>query len=260
MSASALVGFTGFVGSNLAAQHPFESTYNSRNIGDIAGRTFELLVFAGAGSKKWWANEHPIEDWVSIQKAIDPLAAVRAHQAVLISTIDVIPATESAKGELANCDIGETSAYGRNRRRLEELFVRQFASSLVVRLPALFGRGLKKNVIYDLMHDHMLEKINPASSFQYYDVARLWSDVTVALKAGVDLVHLFPEPIATHTIVKNFFSCKVIGRDASPVAHYDYRTRHGDLFGGTNAYVEQSGTVLTRLRAFISAELNGEIR
>src|SRR5215467_1316058 len=126
MSADALIGFTGFVGSNLAAQRPFAFAYNSKNIAEIENRTFDLLIFAGADSRKWLANQRPAEDWASIQRAIAPLGSVSAQQAVLISTIDVIPVTESDRGELANCDTGETSPYGRNRRLLEVHFLQRF--------------------------------------------------------------------------------------------------------------------------------------
>jgi hypothetical protein len=223
---AALVGHTGFVGSNLARQHRFDGQYNSRNIGDITGGAFDLLVFSGAQSKKWWANQHPDEDWAAIQGALGPLASVRAGMAVLISTIDVIPVTESANGEDADCDSQPTHAYGRNRRALEKAFAELFPDALIVRLPALFGPGLKKNVLYDLLHDNLLDKINAESSFQYYDLTRLWSDIVLAMGQGLKIVHLFPEPLATGQVVDRFFPGKAIGGDAAPAAHYDYRTRH----------------------------------
>jgi hypothetical protein len=43
----ALIGHSGFVGTNLHRQRPFDYLYNSKNIGDICGRSFELIVCAG---------------------------------------------------------------------------------------------------------------------------------------------------------------------------------------------------------------------
>jgi nucleoside-diphosphate-sugar epimerase len=253
---AALVGHTGFVGSNLARQHRFEQFYNSRNIGEVAGQAFDLLVFAGAQSKKWWSNANPDEDWAGIRSAIDAVAAARAKKAVLISTIDVIPVSQSARGELADCDTEPMQPYGRHRRALEKAFVAQFPGALIVRLPALSGPGLKKNVLYDLLNDNILDKINPASSFQYYDLTRLWRDITLAMDAKLGIVHLFPEPVATKEIVDRFFPGKAIGSDPAPAAHYDYRTRHGALFGGGDRYIEDAAGVLARLGAFFRTEGN----
>ena len=66
--ADALIGYTGFVGSNLLRQRAFDATYNSKNIGDIAGREFELLVCAGAPAAKWLANSKPDEDAANLDR------------------------------------------------------------------------------------------------------------------------------------------------------------------------------------------------
>ena len=36
---SALIGYTGFVGSNLVRQHSFDAMFNSQNIDSISGRS-----------------------------------------------------------------------------------------------------------------------------------------------------------------------------------------------------------------------------
>ncbi len=43
---TALIGHTGFVGSNLLAEHPFDELYRSTNIETIAGERFDLVVCA----------------------------------------------------------------------------------------------------------------------------------------------------------------------------------------------------------------------
>ena len=256
MSQNALVGFTGFVGSNLATQFHFDALFNSNNIESISRESFDLLVFAGAQSKKWWANQQPEADWIGLQKAIDPLSSTSAAKAVLISTIDVLPPTNRHADELMEFHAVTKIGYGYNRLRLEEAFRTIFPNALIVRLPALFGPGLKKNVIFDLIHNNTLEKINSASTFQYYDVNRLWSDIDIAMRENLPLVHLFTEPVSTQEIIERLFPKTEVACDPAPEAHYDFRTRYGRLFGGDDRYIEARASVLTRLDTFVSAEIN----
>jgi hypothetical protein len=58
----ALIGHTGFVGGNLAAQHPFNTWYNSKNIEAVRGHRFELLVVSGMPAAKWVANRDAAAD------------------------------------------------------------------------------------------------------------------------------------------------------------------------------------------------------
>ena len=43
----ALIGYTGFVGSNLLSQYDFTDRYNSKNIQDIHGKDYDLCLCAG---------------------------------------------------------------------------------------------------------------------------------------------------------------------------------------------------------------------
>lgn len=251
---NALIGHTGFVGGNLMRQAAFDACFNSRNIEEIAGRAFDRLVFSGAQAKKWWANQNPEEDWAGVARALDAMTDVSAARPVLISTVDVLGASENRADEATPVATDGLHAYGLNRLRLEEAFHGQFPHGLIVRLPGLFGPGLKKNVLYDLAHDNILDKINPASSFQYYDLGRLAADIEIAEKAGLKLVHLFTAPIVTREVIDCFFPGKEVGADAAPEAHYDYRTRHGALFGGDACYIESAESVISRMARFFASE------
>jgi hypothetical protein len=254
MTPNAIVGHTGFVGSNLCRQTAFESFFNSSNIQDIAGKTFGTLVFSGAPANKWIANKAPQQDWQNLQQIMALLKTVQVKQLVLISTVDVIPPSDTPQDETVDCTSGSNHAYGAHRLALEQFMRAQFAQTLVVRLPGLFGPGLKKNVIYDLIHDNMLDSINSDSSFQYYDITRLWSDIGLALEHQLDLVHLFTQPIATRQIVQRFFPHKQVGQNPAPQAHYDHRTRHAALFGGNGGWIEPADAVLDRLGDYLKTQ------
>jgi hypothetical protein len=131
---------------------------------------------------------------------------------------------------------------------------RRFPHASIVRLPALFGHGLKKNAVYDLLHDNRLERINPASRFQWYPLARLPRDLRTIELHGLPLVNLFTEPVETRTILEQLFADKIVGNLPDPPTHYDLRTRHGAIFGGDSRYVMSAAGVMTALGEFVRAE------
>ncbi|MCL9997843.1 MAG: hypothetical protein NBV68_00530 [Erythrobacter sp.] len=146
-----LIGHTGFVGSALLRQARFSTCYNSANIADIEGRAFGTLVCAAAPGSMLEANRAPERDKAAIDALIARLSRVEADRFVLISSIAVL-------ADFAGGDDEGTSAYqrdlayGRHRRALEAFVEERFPGSLVVRLPALFGAGLRKNFLFDLMN------------------------------------------------------------------------------------------------------------
>src|ERR1039458_1828507 len=86
---TALVGYTGFVGSNLDSQNQFDDKYNSSNIGDIDGKTYDLVVSAAARSEMWRINQDPEKDLAEVQSLIDHLKRIKTKNFVLISTVGV---------------------------------------------------------------------------------------------------------------------------------------------------------------------------
>ena len=63
---NALIGYSGFVGSNILRKTSFNKLYNSKNIDEIQNIEFDTVVCAGAYGIKWKANKHPVEDLKSI--------------------------------------------------------------------------------------------------------------------------------------------------------------------------------------------------
>lgn len=248
-----LIGHTGFVGGNLAAQAPFDETYNSRNFRDMAGRGFGLVVCSGVSAVKWQANRDPEGDRARIAELEAVLSKVHADRFVLISTVDVYPVPRRVD-EMSDCRVQPNHPYGAHRLAFEESVREMFPGALVLRLPALFGPGLRKNVVYDLMHDNCLEAINPDSAFQWYDLARLWADIEAAGRADLRLANLAVEPVRTGDIIDRLFPGKRDGSKAGVASTYDVRTAHAAAFGGEGGYVMGAGEVLERLAAFVEAE------
>lgn len=148
---SALIGYTGFVGGNLDLQYEFSDKYNSKNINEIVGKSFDFCVCAGVKAQKWVANQNPEQDWNDIQALINLLEQTTISRFVLISTVDVYPYTSNVDEETL-IDQSKLQAYGLNRLRLEEWVKKQYADHLIIRLPGLFGQNIKKNFIHDILY------------------------------------------------------------------------------------------------------------
>lgn len=148
---NALVGYTGFVGSNLYEVGSFEAVYNSKNIQEAFGTSPDLLVYAGLRAEKYLANNEPAKDMGLITEAEENIRKINPKKLVLISTIDVFK-TPSGVDERTSIDTDGLHAYGYNRYQLE-LWVREnYPDALIIRLPGLFGKNIKKNFIYDFIN------------------------------------------------------------------------------------------------------------
>ncbi|MCL2253307.1 MAG: sugar nucleotide-binding protein [Lachnospiraceae bacterium] len=147
-----LVGSTGFVGQNISASHEFDMLCNSKNITDAFGTNPELLVYSGVPAEMFLANKDPFADKTVIETAINNIQKINPKCLVLISTIAVLDNPVNAFEDTA-IKPELLTAYGRNRLDLE-ISVREFIpQSHVIRLPALFGDGIKKNFIYDIINN-----------------------------------------------------------------------------------------------------------
>lgn len=248
----ALVGYTGFVGSNLNSQHKFDDFYNSLNINELKNKEYDLIIFAGVPSVKWLANKEPEKDLTIIDNLIDILKTVKTKKFILISTIDVYPLT-SKLNEDYDCSSLDNHAYGSNRLKFENFCSLNFSGSMIVRLPGLFGDGIKKNVIYDLLNDNCLDMINIDSSFQYYFLDNLWSDIEKAYNEKIKVINLFTEPITTKEIIDNFFQEKIneVGKNKVRKGNYNLFTKYSSLWNRKENYISTKQDVLKDLEIFI---------
>lgn len=143
-----LVGYTGFVGSNIYEMGRFDYVFNSKNIEEAYGLEPDILIYAGLRAEKYLANNEPEKDMELIIQAEENIRKINPKKLVLISTIDVFKEPKYVD-ENSIIDTENLHAYGYNRYQLECWVRRNYPDALIVRLPALFGKNIKKNFIYD---------------------------------------------------------------------------------------------------------------
>ena len=315
MYCDALIGHTGFVGAALSGQHSFPAKFNSRNVDTIHEQRFDTVVCAAAPGSMLQANSAPERDRAAIEMLREQLRGVEARRFVLISSIAVL--ADFAGGDDENTQaFQEALAYGRHRQMLEAFCETRFDNCLVVRLPALFGPGLRKNFVFDLMNpvptmlpevrlETMLARLpaelhnalaaryapdaatdmlrldrtaldadprrpaldaavraagmsatqfhNPDTTYQYYDMARLWADIGTALGAGLRHLHLAVAPLRAGDIHARLLGAPMPDTGAK-LHHEDMRTRHAGLWGRTGPYLEDADSVLDKLDAFFAGQ------
>ncbi|MDD4849396.1 MAG: sugar nucleotide-binding protein [Gemmiger sp.] len=284
-----LVGSTGFVGGNLAAAHTFGRAVHGSNVAESYGTAPALCVYAGVPAAMFLANADPAADLAVMAAARQNLQQIAPRRLVLISTIAVY-ADSRGRDESTPPTPDGLPAYGKNRLTLEHWVRQDFPDALIVRLPALYGRGLKKNFLYDLKtitpamlkpevyatlaaqsplvaagytlaengfykrngqgSDAALKEFFAAGSFnalsftdsrsryQFYDLARLWQDVTVALAAGLTTLNLTTPPV-TAAEVYTAVTGKTGWKNELPRPPFDYdlHSRYAALLGGQNPYL-----------------------
>jgi hypothetical protein len=199
-----LIGYTGFVGSNLD-HSKYEVFINSKNYQSIENQTFDHVMCCGFSGTKYIANKNPIEDWNKIKQLLETILTIQCNKFTLISTIDVY----------------FDHAYGKHRKKIEEVLKDYFSETLtIVRLPGIYGKNLKKNAIYDLMHNHNLDQISLKDQYQWYSLFDLESDI--ASNMDKKIIELFPEPILIEEINDSIFKFDTGSFSTlDPTKHYD---------------------------------------
>ncbi len=238
----ALVGWSGFVGGVLRSALPFDAQFRSTDVEELTRTEWDEVVYAGTPAEKWRANKEPERDAAAIERIWDVLERTSARRFVLVSTVDVYdPPVGCTEADLPTA----THAYGANRAELERRVLERFDNASVVRLPALYGPGLKKNALYDLLQGEACPAPREAR-FQWYDLERLPTDLQRVQGEGLQLVQLVTEPVAMGEIVDACFPGEETAEEKPAIA-YDLRTRHDgpyvashdDALAGVVSFVER---------------------
>jgi nucleoside-diphosphate-sugar epimerase len=220
----------------------------------MAGQSYDLVVCAGVSSVKWLANKNPAGDRAGIARLISVLESVSAGEFILISTIDVYTDVASGEDEQASLDTGDNHPYGAHRLELEQWCSARFANCRIARLPALFGAGLRKNALFDLLHDNETHKINPRARFQWYPLNRLADDLDVMRGNDLRLVNLFSEGLSMGEVRDAFFPQARLGEAVDPAPTYDLRSCHAKAFGGQGRHVMDATSILGEMARFVTGE------
>ena len=249
---NAIVGYTGFVGSNLLQFYKFNYFYNSSNFCDAKDKCFDTLFFCGIPAVKWKANKYTQEDIDVIDNIKNILKTIKVNKIILISTIDVYENVDLGNDEDYDCDYVINHPYGRNRYLFEFFIKTSFIDYHIIRLPALFGKGLKKNVIYDLINNNQIENIEKNTKFQWYNLNWLKNDIDIILQNNIQICNLFTEPLETLEIIK-LFDYPLDTYKTQSTMIYNLKTKYSDTFNSNiSGYIRDKNCVLNDIQDYLS--------
>ena len=174
-----LIGNTGLIGKNLKDQQEFDYEFNSKNIQELNECPDGCdLYLSCLPATKWVINQNVIQDLNNISNIFSHISKKKYKRVYLFSTIDVYGNSPLHVNEDYSPNFSDFN-YGSNRLLFENI-VRQFIdyeNIYVFRLPALFGKYLKKNIIFDLLNDNLIGNINLNSYYQWYSLKNLTKDI-----------------------------------------------------------------------------------
>lgn len=247
---TALIGFTGFVGSNIKIQHLFDDLYNSKNIADIEGKEYDLVVSAANRAEMWRINQEPEVDLAEINDFISHISKAKIKKLVLISTVGVYKDPNGANEDTPIETEGLTP-YGTNRYYLEQ-YCREHFDTLILRLPGLFGPGLKKNVIFDLLNDNNIDRIHADGIYQYYNLENIWHDIQIALENNLEFLNLATPPLSTKQVAKVAFGIDFENQPADVIpAFWGMHSKYAELYEGSGNYLYSEQQELDQIKAFV---------
>ncbi len=160
MSSIAVIGSKGYVGGALYQELLRSAKYTvvgvtRENYADMKAQSFDIIINCAMPSARFWAKNHPEEDFIeTVKKTADLLYGWKFKKFVQISTVS------------ARCQLD--TVYGRHKAAAEKLC--DFGDNLTVRLGALYGEGMKKGVLVDMLEGKKVF-VDKASRYSFISVA-----------------------------------------------------------------------------------------
>tara|TARA_B100002052_G_C15875865_1_gene596910 strand:- start:530 stop:1225 length:696 start_codon:yes stop_codon:yes gene_type:complete len=155
----ALIGYKGFVGSAIARKFKTRDIefvgVDRSNFEKISEREFGIIINSAMPSKRFWAKNNPLDDFQStVMLTAKLFYNWNYDKLVQISSVS------------ARCQLNHV--YGKNKKCAEELVLTE-QNNLIIRLGAMYGAGLDKGALFDIINDKMVY-VSEKSKYNFIDV------------------------------------------------------------------------------------------
>ena len=185
----ALIGSNGTIGASILDNITVDRVYNSDNLEDIAGHSFDRVIVAAPSGNRLAVNRGQVQDLEQCERIVAALATCAIKELVLIGSVDAVTAPNTE--------------YGSNRAWLEQHLANQH-NLYTLRLCTLIGKRIKKNMLYDIKHGLFLEKIDAGAVLQWCILDDVPAQIERVIAQGPGSVNIVSEPIANRTVLQRF--------------------------------------------------------
>src|SRR5439155_6181479 len=186
-----VVGGTGFVGSayvRLFTRLGLEHRVVTRTTWEeLSGTHCDILVNANGNARKFLADEQLLFDFEqSVRSVAESFEGCSCGTYVFLSSGDVYPDQSSPEltREGQAIDPAHVSRYGQHKLLAEQLVRGRAHEWLIVRMGGFVGPGLKKNAVFDMLHNAAVW-LSPDSELQFISTDRAAEIVWSLVEHGV---------------------------------------------------------------------------
>ena len=155
----AVFGANGFVGSAICRELEKIKKIvkvNRENYSQYKSENFNLIINSTMPAKRFWAKQNPELDYKeTVLKTKNIISDFKFKKIIHISSVS------------ARCQLDTT--YGKNKKKSEDL-VKNLKEYLIIRLGPLYGMGLTKGVLIDMINDEKVH-IDGKTKYSFTDVS-----------------------------------------------------------------------------------------
>lgn len=199
MIKNAIIGHTGFIGNFLKKELNIKYNFSTKNIFKISKYKIDRVYCAAPSSLMWKVNKNPTNDLKNIIKLCSILNKTEIKKFILISSIEVYANKNNCNEKSPTST--EPLTYGSNRAFFENFVKARFPDHHIIRLPIVYGKGFKKNILFDLINDNCLENINKRNILQFYPLRMLKNDIKKVIRHKLKLCNITSEQIKVTEIL-----------------------------------------------------------
>lgn len=224
----AIIGANGLLGNDLKQylSDNYEVTgITKENYNSYCGHKFDLIINANGNSKRFWANIHPLEDFITSTVSVYKSIFDFFHKTyIYISSSDVYekhynPVSTSENQEI-NSD--KLSSYGFNKYLAERIVRRHSDSYLILRSSMILGSNLRKGPVYDILNnkDLFISKKSKLQLITTNEISRIISRL-IGSKSRNEIFNLGGTGVFSFANAGKYFKQKIHFRKDAQLQQYE---------------------------------------